>query len=79
MITETTKTLTEKEFETISDRSFELGIIAGLVENFYDRETETPKYGVTRLLKQYYYMKFQDMESYLSKIECLENKVFRKK
>lgn len=74
MTTEITKTLTLEEFETISDRSFELGIIAGLVENFYDRETETPKVGVTRLLKQYYYMKFQDMESYLSKMECFKKK-----
>ncbi len=64
-----TKILTVEEFETIRDRSFELGIIAGLVENFYDREKETPKVGVTRLLKQYHYMKFQDMESYLNKLK----------
>ena len=64
-----TKILTVEEFETIRDRSFELGIIAGLVENFYDREKETPKVGVTRLLKQYHYMKFQDMELYLNKFK----------
>lgn len=69
MTTEITKTLTQEEFESLRDRSFELGIIAGLVENFYDRETETPKVGVARLLKQYHYMKFQDMESYLTKMK----------
>ena len=74
MTTEITKTLTLEEFEAISDRSFELGIIAGLVENFYDRNTETPKVGVTRLLRQYHYMKYQDMEAYLSKMKHLEEK-----
>ena len=67
METEITKTLTQEEFETLRDRSLELGTIAGLVENFYDRNTESEKVGVTRLLRQYHYMKYQDMENYLTK------------
>jgi hypothetical protein len=67
MTTEITKTLTQEEFETLRDRSLELGTIAGLVENFYDRNTESVKVGVTRLLRQYHYMKYQDMENYLTK------------
>jgi hypothetical protein len=51
----------------LRDNSLELGTIAGLVENFRDRNTESVKVGVTRLLRQYHYMKYQDMEAYLAK------------
>jgi hypothetical protein len=67
METEITKTLTQEEFETLRDNSLELGTIAGLVESFRDRNTESVKVGVTRLLRQYHYMKYQDMEAYLAK------------
>ena len=67
METEITKTLTQEEFDTLRDNSLELGTIAGLVENFRDRNTESVKVGVTRLLRQYHYMKYQDMEEYLAK------------
>jgi hypothetical protein len=73
METEITKVLTQEEFEILRDNSITLGTMAGLLENFYDRNTEDIKMGVGRLLRNYYEMKLQDTELFLAKTEK-ENK-----
>jgi hypothetical protein len=73
MTTEITKVLTQEEFEILRDNSLTLGTMAGLLENFYDRNTEDIKMGVGRLLRNYYEMKLQDTELFLAKTEK-ENK-----
>jgi len=69
MTTEITKVLTQEEFEILRDKSITLGTMAGLLENFYDRNTEDIKMGVGRLLRNYYEMKLQDTELFLAKTE----------
>ena len=69
MTTEITKVLTQEEFEILRDNSITLGTMAGLLENFYDRNTEDIKMGVGRLLRNYYEMKLQDTELFLAKTE----------
>jgi hypothetical protein len=69
MTTEITKVLTQEEFEILRDKSITLGTMAGLLENFYDRNTEDIKMGLGRLLKEYYAMKLQDTEFFLAKAE----------
>lgn len=68
-LTEVTKTLTQEEFEILRDKSITLGTMAGLLENFYDRNTEDIQVGLGRLLKKYYEIKLQDTEFFLAKIE----------
>ena len=61
--------LTLEEFKILRDKSITLGTMAGLLENFYDRNTEDIKMGLGRLLKKYYEMKLQDTEFFLAKVE----------
>ena len=61
--------LTLEEFKILRDKSITLGTMAGLLENFYDRNTEDIKMGVGRLLRNYYEMKLQDTEMFLAKTE----------
>lgn len=69
MTTETTKVLTQEEFEILKNKSITLGTMSGLLENFYDRNTEDIKMGLGRLLKKYYEIKLQDTELFLAKEE----------
>lgn len=63
------KTLTIEEFETLRDRSIMLGVIAGLVENFYDKETETIEMGVVKLLTEYHILSSYKFEVYHNKLK----------
>lgn len=63
------KQLTLEEFETLREKSITLGTMAGMLENFYDSNTENIKIGLARLLKEYYEMKLQDTELFLAKFE----------
>jgi hypothetical protein len=65
----TTTTITQEEFEILRDKSITLGTMAGMLENFYDRNTESIEMGLGRLLKKYYEMKLQDVEFLLAKEE----------
>lgn len=63
------KTLTPEEFEILRDRSIMLGVISGLVEKFYDKETETIEMGVVKLLMEYHDLKALELSVYHKKLK----------
>jgi len=64
---ENKRVITEEEFEILRHRSIVLGVMAGMLEDFYDKNSENIETGLARLLKVYYQMKLQDADHYLAK------------
>lgn len=58
----------KEDMDYVCERSLEYGVVAGLVENFYNPETENPIMGVVNLLADYYSLKAMQMETFLNKM-----------
>jgi len=61
--------LSEEDLQIIREKVFEYNCIDGLVQIFYNPDTETPKIGVARLLKEYYELKAEKTEQYLEMVK----------
>jgi len=61
--------LSEEDLQIIREKVFEYNCIDGLVKIFYNPDTETPKIGVSRLLKEYYELKAEKTEQYFEMVK----------
>lgn len=58
----------KEDMDYVCERSLEYGVVAGLVENFYNPESENPTIGVVNLLADYHALKAMQMETFLNKM-----------